>query len=322
MPKNDVIWHYCSLETFQKVIETRSFRLSEVTKSNDYLEIKWARNLFSSMVESYFWGQSINDNCEHLASIFDIAKNRLKQTNLYCFALCFTTLRDDLHCWQSYANNGNGISIGIKQAALEDFNINSALFDKSKKSTLKYYTSVIYDKDALMTETEKIVNSALDGFEKIKNKYLSDNYEANDKTEEELSCDLDGLLNDIIIDSLLIFPKYKNPAFKIEQEQRIVVISLMYSAFMQGLLKKDAQLNCELIGESFAVETIPQFQVKNNCLVPYMNMRINQTLDNVITELVVGPKCNVSIEELLSYSHFQGLYLTDKQVSKSLASYQ
>jgi hypothetical protein len=36
----DTVYHYCSLETFLNIINNKTIRLSDINKSNDYLETK------------------------------------------------------------------------------------------------------------------------------------------------------------------------------------------------------------------------------------------------------------------------------------------
>lgn len=35
------IYHYCSLETFSQIIKNKTIRLSDLNKTNDYMEKKW-----------------------------------------------------------------------------------------------------------------------------------------------------------------------------------------------------------------------------------------------------------------------------------------
>ena len=35
------IYHYCSLDTFAQIIKNKTIRLSDLNKTNDYMEKKW-----------------------------------------------------------------------------------------------------------------------------------------------------------------------------------------------------------------------------------------------------------------------------------------
>ena len=39
--KDDIVYHYCDLSTFKAIVENNTLRLSDITKSNDSMEIKW-----------------------------------------------------------------------------------------------------------------------------------------------------------------------------------------------------------------------------------------------------------------------------------------
>ena len=39
--KPKILYHYCSIETFVKIIETQKLRFSDITKSNDTYEITY-----------------------------------------------------------------------------------------------------------------------------------------------------------------------------------------------------------------------------------------------------------------------------------------
>lgn len=38
-----ILYHYCSLETFQNIVENKSIWLSDVQKSNDSKELEWIK---------------------------------------------------------------------------------------------------------------------------------------------------------------------------------------------------------------------------------------------------------------------------------------
>ena len=38
----EMVYHYCSVETFYHIVNNRTLRLSDIEKSNDFMEKKWA----------------------------------------------------------------------------------------------------------------------------------------------------------------------------------------------------------------------------------------------------------------------------------------
>ena len=39
--KNMIVYHYCSLDSFNSILKHRSLRLTNILKSNDSMEISW-----------------------------------------------------------------------------------------------------------------------------------------------------------------------------------------------------------------------------------------------------------------------------------------
>lgn len=46
--KNDIVYHYCSIDAFLNIIKTATLWLSDVCKSNDSEEYTWIRNKINS----------------------------------------------------------------------------------------------------------------------------------------------------------------------------------------------------------------------------------------------------------------------------------
>ncbi|GMQ62471.1 hypothetical protein [Vallitalea maricola] len=45
MAKLDTVYHYCSVDTFFSIIQNKTIRLSDLNKTNDYMEKRWVSNL-------------------------------------------------------------------------------------------------------------------------------------------------------------------------------------------------------------------------------------------------------------------------------------
>ena len=48
------VYHYCSLDVFAKIIEGKSIRLSDITKSNDSMEILWITKYIEEIFDEEF----------------------------------------------------------------------------------------------------------------------------------------------------------------------------------------------------------------------------------------------------------------------------
>ena len=47
---SNTVYHYCSLETFNTIINNKTLRASDITKSNDDQELKWIANSISNTI--------------------------------------------------------------------------------------------------------------------------------------------------------------------------------------------------------------------------------------------------------------------------------
>lgn len=102
------LYHYCTVETFKKIIENKTFKFSDVTKSNDSKEILllWEK-YYEHMKSKDFNGGIMKFSIE------------TQLNNTVYLALCFTETADSLHMWNCYANEG--IAIGFDVDKLEQW---------------------------------------------------------------------------------------------------------------------------------------------------------------------------------------------------------
>ena len=102
--EQEIIYHYCSMESFLKIIETRRLRFSDALKTNDSKEI------------IYLWNIAKNSpklsGCEKYSFEYfmDIC-------NILYLILCFTECEDDLHMWLEYGKGG--FSIGFDRQEIQ-----------------------------------------------------------------------------------------------------------------------------------------------------------------------------------------------------------
>lgn len=101
-----ILYHYCSLETFAKIIATKTLRFSDITKSNDSDEIVYLWNQY----EKY-----IKKTCEPQQHSFMKYIINAEIENKQHFALCFTELADSPYFWNCYANGGVAIGFNFKK---------------------------------------------------------------------------------------------------------------------------------------------------------------------------------------------------------------
>lgn len=119
--KSKILYHYCSFDTFLKIIENKTLQFSEITKSNDSEEIRFLWRHYLSYIKEH------NDNSVSSKVLENEINNQLDMTEFY--VISFTTKKDDLHMWNCYAKGG--VSIGFDRNKLQSWVKHIEVFDNS-----------------------------------------------------------------------------------------------------------------------------------------------------------------------------------------------
>ena len=123
----ELIYHYCSLEIFVQIIKNKTIRLSDLDKTNDYMEKRWGMELLQEALkgeledncismdlqENYWYSEDAHNHIEQLNH--DIERYLKHQTLIACFSL----ESDQLGQWRAYGQDGEGIAIGFDYSYLK-----------------------------------------------------------------------------------------------------------------------------------------------------------------------------------------------------------
>lgn len=100
-----ILYHYCSVETFYNIITNKALWLTDSFSTNDYMENRWINKIISDILPDY-----INDgNRQQFDNIF----KQYEINNYIPFITCFSEDGDILSQWRAYANDGSGVAIGF-----------------------------------------------------------------------------------------------------------------------------------------------------------------------------------------------------------------
>jgi Protein of unknown function (DUF2971) len=103
----ELLYHYCSSETFLAICQGKKLRFSDLYSMNDFLEIRWGYAIWeeaaSRLLESF--GEPFVDEV-HL-HVHQLGAEQL------LLASCFSTDGDVLSQWRAYAEDGMGYCIGF-----------------------------------------------------------------------------------------------------------------------------------------------------------------------------------------------------------------
>lgn len=249
----ELLYHYCSTETFLNIIQNKSIRLSSMKMSNDSSEGIWVSNLISDYIENGGMGFSkIEMKLIHmfLSDYQDIFPS---------LAFCLSREGDLLSQWRGYADDGYGFCIG---------------FDKG------YILKKICDSDTYLEEIKYVSKDNLKiireyirpAVDVIRGMHITDKFKLDDCYEILAGAKISGISDvdsrrDEIFSSLMdvgarLFT-FKNPAFREEGEWRIV--------------------------RSFSDYASCSFSAKRDRIVPFQIVNITN-INEMIRSITCGPR--------------------------------
>lgn len=314
-----LIYHYCSLDTFFQIIKNKTLRLSDLNKTNDYMEKKWGMQLLQETLrkelehnglnmdlqEPYWYSDEAHNHLEQL--INDISQYLMHQSLITCFSL----EKDLLSQWRAYGQDGEGVAIGF------DFNYFKKILKGQKQL---FVNKVIYKKSV----QEKAIRTQMfvPALKYMRSMFEDDKVKCSEDFNEYFIEEFDCFCEVLDVTTEGVFALLKNSAFSEEKEVRIVYNTGIYKEIESNDLRE--MLNREIhVGKNNELVINPiQYQVKENKLVAYADMNFENCISGgVIKEVVIGPKAKVTkvdIRQFLLTCGFEDNIL----IGESKVSYQ
>ncbi|CAI1576743.1 DUF2971 domain-containing protein [Serratia proteamaculans] len=269
-----LIYHYCSPQTFLHIIENKCIWLSSTNNMNDSSEGIWVKNAFQNAVYEL-------KSLYGIQWVMQTLKN-YDEINLPKYICCFSKDGDSLSQWRAYAQDGEGISIGIEDG---DLGINehslSANMDPRKSLAIKeidyvsegdiYHEFITYAND----------NISPDDF-----------YKGSAYTFAKYCVDRAAIV--------------KNPAFTEEKEKRLIFSYAEWGGYVTDDLDTENNELDEL-----------KFRVSNGYLTNHFEYTIPT---KSIKEIYIGPKNKFSTYDLNLFLNHNSLW--DVEVKRSSATYR
>ena len=122
------IYHYTSLESFLKIAEHLTIRLSNAKFMNDGNELEYGKQLFLKLLSER--EDLVPKDITQVQSLF--SENLVEGPETYAF--CLTSLRDAFTQWRLYGDDGRGVAIGFDREILKQID-DSAVNDVSYCAT-------------------------------------------------------------------------------------------------------------------------------------------------------------------------------------------
>lgn len=299
-----ILYHYCSLETFQNIVENKSIWLSDVQKSNDSKELEWIKGqcryyilkTWLDYIKSMDHEQRLNKvTVENYNEIEKLEKLIQDYNYTKTWAFCLSEKKDDLSQWRGYADDGLGISIGFKSDFFMGLQLVSHYIDEDSNF---YFKKVNYSK----SQVKDFFCNYLD----LKN------IDSSDTAENVIN-----KLKKCAFLSILNAPFFKNESFKAEKEWRLAY-SMNYLELLRGNIpivlpqKDDFEHN---------IESNYGYVVRNNELVSHIEIKF-PSIKDFISSITLGPKSKINVLDMKEYLIFQGVLKDafDKSVKIHISS--
>lgn len=118
---DQLVYHYCSAESFQAILESGKLRFSDINMMNDSTELRWAYSIFEEAATRLINRTGISEQVPTMTvEFFDAVDQVLSQGQLIAhpFISCMSLDGNSLDQWRNYADDGRGYAIGFRAKAL------------------------------------------------------------------------------------------------------------------------------------------------------------------------------------------------------------
>lgn len=277
-----IYYHYCSINTFHEIIKNNEIWMGNPYNMNDFKEMDWFIDLVPKVVEEYI--KELDDismqekyRYYYLHNL-PLIYNEVVSSEMPPHIASFSEDGDVLSQWRAYADDGMGVAIGF------DLKLLRALSSKNLREE-----PICYDKNE-QNESVRFVllNNKLDSIE-----------DHNFNRMKDMYIQLTELVEDLMYQSI----KYKNPAFKEEQEVRLILNSTLVDIDDKTILEG------------------PLVRVVNNKITSYYKLKFESIKKDLIKRIFIGPKSKVTDSDINQMLKIYG-YDSGITVEKSKASYR
>jgi hypothetical protein len=118
----DILYHYCSVETFAAIAEYKTIRFSDVNMMNDFNETGYGYEIFEEAANRILMNEELlkkipNFDRNALDKIDEVVSSY--QLYMHPVIACFSKNPDVLSQWRGYADNATGVSVGFSATLLD-----------------------------------------------------------------------------------------------------------------------------------------------------------------------------------------------------------
>lgn len=135
--KHDILYHYCTTETFLSIIRNKILWMSDINTMNDFSEMHWAYQRFEEAAGSVMEivGREFLDEIDLIISS--------SQARILPMLTSFSTDGDVLSQWRAYTNDGTGIAVGFDSRKISSLSVRIGSIEYSREKQVKHLAGLI-----------------------------------------------------------------------------------------------------------------------------------------------------------------------------------
>lgn len=312
-----IVYHYCSIDTFTAIIKNKTLRLSEITRSNDSMEILWITRFIEEVfrdVYNKYATKKLNDKfsetafmemVDHIKSDFFDEENRIYSFFVTCFSEADEG--DLLSQWRGYADDGKGVAIGFDGDVLKQ--IGQPAPDDTISNPVLYFDKVEYTERSQKAAIRRIASQLIDTLNLSITK---------DKTDDigTLKYQSMNSFNSYFLELFKQSVFMKNPFFREEREYRLCFWT--DTRFTKTTKPETERIHLE---DGLKFEKL-MFQNKSGKLVSYVDLNFGDSKKQLIKEIIIGPKSLLTKSDVISYLYDNDIDINNKDVILSKGTYR
>lgn len=312
-----VAYHYCSLETFMKIIDGSKLRMTNIIKSNDISEVTFCIDKYIAAAdEALDRARELITNRAFTAFSHSLDMSKLIEDSIRnklhtYYVTCFSTEPDLLSQWRGYADNGNGVALGFK---------------------MNYFTEHCQKANYRLAP---VVYTGPETMENVTTHMLERLLHPSKRTGRHTTIvDYENVVNtmiDLMIHNAVL---YKNPAFVEEHEIRFVYYPFGYIRNLQLRNRKSETAENQLFYDwmndkaqfshqiGHLVRKPLSFFQRGSTIMSYFDIDFSAAKKEIIAEIVIGPKAEINDIDLRLFLITHGCDLSKIKITTSSATYR
>lgn len=297
-----ILYHYCGMDALMGIIKSKSLWLSDITKSNDSGELRHTMKIAEARTV-----QRLQEICPpDLRSTFTgevlqkILHSVLPAIEWRYYAICFSLVPDLLSQWRCYADDAAGCAIGFSESALvtdaaesnfPDFQIIANMYD------VKYADTLCVDWLDTIGECANL---------------------------DEYS---DRILD---IAEAYVFGSCSTKSLFFSEEREVRYLARIESLVRPAVVVRPADpipVRIETNNDSaFCGKELATLGVNarysDGRIVGYLDFSFKECPNQAVREIVLGPKCKASVEDIRTLLAIEGFDPSSVVVQRSVGTYR